>query len=855
MSKSVSKSVRLSTSMLAIALAICVARPALAEGKTYDFHIPAEGTAKALIDFSRQANVQIVFPAQILKGRSSAAISGQYDRSTVLKMLLDGTGLEVATESDVLITLRTASPEKVGSAENLDRDTVVVVTGTHIRGGNPTSPVQTISRKDIDRTGYSQIGDLMRSLPSNFSGGQNPGVIAASATNVANANTSNASTVNLRGLGTDATLVLLNGHRLAADSSYQGSDISGIPLAAVKRIDVVTDGASALYGSDAVAGVVNILLRRNFSGGQLSARVGGASQGGGVEHTYTALAGVAKSDWYLLANAEVSSQSAITAAQRDATSGAPPVTTLWQPQDRKSLFLSGGRDFNQTVSLAFDGMISDRNTTLVSQTSSTSYVGFNTTYTPAYAATATLDVNLPADYKLQVIAGASGSRNRNLVSIPQYAYTSATRYKNDVQYAELDADGALLRLPSGDVKVAAGLGVRSEGFQQNLPGSSSFISATRTVSYGYGEVLAPLVIASDTRLGLHELELSLAGRAEHYSDFGSSSNPRIGFRYVPAAGVTVRGTWGKSFKAPSFSQMYTASGLYLYPATSAGYTGGLPGATMILVYGGNAELKPEKSTSWTLGADYKNLRFSNLRLSATAFHIDYTDRVVQPVANLVAALSNSIYAPFVVLMPTSADQSALLARVPKFTNYSGHPYDPSNVVAVVNNNYQNATAQAARGLDVSYRQTFQINDGVLDAFADGTWLHLEQQTIQTLPDVVLSGTIFNPADFKARGGLAWMQGGWAITGIANYIDKMSDTVATPHRLIKSWTTIDATLAYHFTDSGLARGLSATLSIANLFDRDPPRALSPSVAYQGIYYDSTNASIVGRFVSLTINKSW
>ncbi|NJC00036.1 outer membrane receptor for ferrienterochelin and colicin [Sphingomonas trueperi] len=82
---------------------------------------------------------------------------------------------------------------------------------------------------------------------------------------------------NLRGLGSDATLTLINGHRLPYDAVNQGVDISIIPLAALERIEVITDGASALYGSDAVGGVANLILRRDYDGLLTSARVGAST--------------------------------------------------------------------------------------------------------------------------------------------------------------------------------------------------------------------------------------------------------------------------------------------------------------------------------------------------------------------------------------------------------------------------------------------------------------------------------------------------------------------------------------------------------------------------------------------------
>ena len=157
-------------------------------------------------------------------------------------------------------------------------DNAIVVTGTRIRGARIIGDTISLDRETIVEAGQIDLGEAIRSLPQNFSGGQNPGI--GSGAGFANSNVNSASSANLRGLGPDATLTLLNGHRLPYDSAFAGVDISSIPLAAVDRIEVVPDGASALYGSDAVAGVVNVILRRDFEGITTSAQIGASTDGG-----------------------------------------------------------------------------------------------------------------------------------------------------------------------------------------------------------------------------------------------------------------------------------------------------------------------------------------------------------------------------------------------------------------------------------------------------------------------------------------------------------------------------------------------------------------------------------------------
>src|SRR5690606_24972550 len=124
------------------------------------------------------------------------------------------------------------------------------------------------------------------------------------------------SSVNLRGLGSDATLTLLNGRRLAYTAVKQSVDVSAIPIGAIQRIEIVPDGASAIYGSDAVAGVVNVILRRNYDGIETSARLAAATDGGDFQQDYGALAGTTWSNGGVMAAYQYGSNTAIRAEDR-----------------------------------------------------------------------------------------------------------------------------------------------------------------------------------------------------------------------------------------------------------------------------------------------------------------------------------------------------------------------------------------------------------------------------------------------------------------------------------------------------------------------------------------------------------
>ncbi|MBB6066255.1 TonB-dependent receptor plug domain-containing protein [Pseudoxanthomonas broegbernensis] len=164
----------------------------------------------------------------------------------------------------------------------------VIVTGTNIRGAEPAgNAVQVISAEQIRDSGKATIGDFLRELPANFAGGvgMSDNVQGGQDASVAGSNMTGGQGVNLRGLGALSTLVLVNGRRLAAAGQYGDFvDISNIPTNAVSHIEVLLDGASAVYGSDAVGGVVNIITKRSDDGAHTSVRVGTTTQGGGEQY-------------------------------------------------------------------------------------------------------------------------------------------------------------------------------------------------------------------------------------------------------------------------------------------------------------------------------------------------------------------------------------------------------------------------------------------------------------------------------------------------------------------------------------------------------------------------------------------
>lgn len=174
-----------------------------------------------------------------------------------------------------------AATTSTGATATANAPATVYVTGSNIKRTDKegTSPVSVVTAQDIKNTGATTVSDLMKYIPSmGTDGNQDFGSGSGFA--------KGAATASLRGLGSSSTLILLNGRRVTpapyADPNDGNSviyDLNSIPVSAIERIEVLQDGASAVYGSDAIAGVINFILKTNYEGAEISAR-GGANDDG-----------------------------------------------------------------------------------------------------------------------------------------------------------------------------------------------------------------------------------------------------------------------------------------------------------------------------------------------------------------------------------------------------------------------------------------------------------------------------------------------------------------------------------------------------------------------------------------------
>ena len=196
-------------------------------------------------------------------------------------------------------------------ATTLDR---IEVTGSRIPRADIENeqPIITITRDQIQQQGFTSVADILQNLTSAGSPAISRSMALSSGEDVGGY------FIDLRNLGNQRTLVLVNGKRLGVSTSGS-QDLGQIPLSAIERIDVLKDGASSIYGSDAIAGVVNVITRRNFEGAEANAYVGTYDQGDGFKQSYDFTLGAQSDRGSLTVSAEYSKEDPVFAGDREIT--------------------------------------------------------------------------------------------------------------------------------------------------------------------------------------------------------------------------------------------------------------------------------------------------------------------------------------------------------------------------------------------------------------------------------------------------------------------------------------------------------------------------------------------------------
>jgi len=566
----------------------------------------------------------------------------------------------------------TAPAQAPAAAAPSTLDTVIV-TGTRVSDrtvAESQSPIDIITGEALAATGTPELAAaLARALPSlNF---PRPALSDG---------TSAVRPVQLRGLSPDQVLVLVNGKRHHTSSLLningtigRGSaavDLNTIPIAAISRVEVLRDGASAQYGSDAIAGVVNIVLKGAEPGGSLEVGYGQYSAGDGKNYQLSGDTGIALGGdrgWLHVAG-QLNQQDLTDRARPYA--GAPSAS---QPAVGQKAFVIGDPDVDaQAVALNSEYQLTDSITAyghaLASNRDITGAAFFRA---PGNTAQNIASI-YPSGFLPQI---QSYSKDRSLVAglrgtlgewkwdaSYNYGYNRLDFHTRDTLNVSLGAnsptsfyDGALettqnianIDVSRGfdwglayPVNVAFGAEYRNEKWNQSPGEPGSYFQSGQLAggAQGFGGY-APSVsgrysrdsyaLYADIEADLTDkFSAGLAGRYEDYDDFGSETSGKLSGRYAFTDKVALRGTVATGFRAPSLPQQY-------FQTTSTTFLAGDPNPYEIRTFPadsavaralGAEPLDPETSTSYSLGLVLQPL--DALYLTIDAYQVDVDDRIV-----------------------------------------------------------------------------------------------------------------------------------------------------------------------------------------------------------------------------------
>ncbi|TCM15341.1 iron complex outermembrane receptor protein [Novosphingobium sp. PhB165] len=406
--------------------------------------------------------------------------------------------------------------------------------------------------------------------------------------------------------------------------------------------------------------------------------------------------------------------------------------------------------------------------------------------------------------------------------------------KNEMVNTRLVLDGSLFSLPGGDVKVAVGGEYSYEKYESRINGTVSaaavddlpFNSASRRIAALFGEVQVPVIGEGNRTGGFYSLSLSASGRYDHYSDFGGTFNPKFGATYEPFDGLKIRGSWGKSFQAPSLADGADAAPptifafpliLFANPAVAP-----LPGQAQIFLGGGGTDLKPQKATTWSIGMDIAPPSVPGLALTLNYYNIRFKNLIdIPPVFN--PSVFYSLFTSNYVMNPTIAQVNALASQVPGgLAQVSPYTVVPGQVYSIADGRRTNLAAVNTDGLDVSLSYDHQTGFGSVYTQINGNYvLDRKEQSVSDAPFVntvkaqtrfILSSTL--GATFgNLRAQATWRHlGGWDVAPLASNLNQSR---------IKDFDTINLFAQYDFKGTGVMKDLSLTFNVDNLFDKDPP----------------------------------
>ncbi len=862
-----------------------------------------------------------------------------------------------------MLTLQAAQAQQSAEPARLER---VEITGSSIKriDAETALPVQILKREDIIKSGATTATELLTKISANTAAVTD----GVSFTDVGAQRGFNGA--NLRGIGTSSTLVLLNGRRIAnyaLPGSNSGVDLNAIPVSALDRVEVLKDGASAIYGADAIGGVINFITRRDYTGLDFAASTYITQHGGAGKSTATLSGGIGNitTDRYnLMATLDIQDLKPLRSKQRefartafrpdegvDFTSSNTFPANIDGPNGRVNptapacnppfTLPSGGSnkycfyDYQQDTEIypeakkigitargefaltpdhtLFAEMLIANNETTYRISPGTARLTY-----PSAGKYYPTGLGLSGNLRIRWRTEAGGNRTNQVSSDNQrlvfgakgllggWDYDAAVSHSvnhvvdNYVQgyfsdsllrtvfatgdinpFGASDAAGTALlqsakisdkardstgkttsidgklskeifNLPAGAVSLAVGGEARREqmDFQPSAlfasegifnEGTATALKGTRNVKAAFAEVNIPV---------LKNLEAQLAARHDRYSDFGGTTNPKVGMRWQPVKQVIVRGSYGQGFRAPTLPDLYDAqrtgqtSGLYLdtkrcvngVPAPGADATDCIKDQ-FATVTGGNPKLKPEKSKQLSLGVAVEPV--TGVTMTADYWKIRKTD-VIGNIGEGTVFDNLGRYDPqFVTRGPAD----------PLFPNTPGRI---TSITLLSDNLGKLNTSGIDVGVDWRGAPTAYGRFGVS---AQGTYvMSYEKQAEPTGSPINNVGVYVNDQAvqrWRHTISFNWDQGPFGATLSQTFLLGYTDqnlNLAGEQRRVGNYELWDLSGSYRPTQA-----LTLRAAMRNLFDRNPPFS-NQAFSYLATY-DASYADPRGRALSLSLSYAF
>ncbi|MDF2178578.1 TonB-dependent receptor [Aliiglaciecola sp. CAU 1673] len=809
------------------------------------------------------------------------------------------------------------------SAQKTER---IQVTGSRIKRADleGPSPITMITREDIDSLGFENLQQILERLPVAGAG------TFSTRNNSQDSTANGGAAVSLRGFGADATLVLVNGRRVAISAFAESIvnsfvDINSIPVAAIERIDILKDGASAIYGSDAVAGVVNIVLRKDYVGTEVTAGYGQTTGPDYDENTFSAVWGTGNEDsnatliFDYFKNASIdnselgrfgtANQSPYGGMDFRSSRGYPgyfyvngvktidpacppenatasgsclydygPHSIAIPAAERIGAILQMNKRFSNDIEL-FTEIAVQHNTseaggaaTPLDEDAGLTAPGSHPNnpfgqdveigrYRPVDAGNRRWDIESDS---LRVVAGLRGSidtwdwevsgqkgRSRSMqtgdrsqgwvrtdflqqeidagrynpfggVTNPQSVIDAITtslvrRGESHLTSFDAHASGDLFEFDGRTIALAVGYEYREEDvsdipddqFQRGLIFGTESVSAqaARDQWAVYAELSIPL---HDT------FELQVAGRHDDYSDFGSTTNPKIAMRWTPTEDISVRASWSEGFRAPSLAQIglgpsqesqFFVDNYFcdLNPSVTDKAACRTESLDYTIVFAGNPDLKPEESETWNVGVIWAFAE--NADVGFDVWSITQDNKIDER--------------PFGAIYDRECNnQNSTICQ--RLTPLPGDVLGP---FSQLNNSYFNVSSQEAQGIDFSAHYGWDLADfGNLGFSLEWSYLtNFEKDGRDWTGE-------YEFPEHRWVSTIDWTRGDWSATAAFSYVGEFEDTPdidfdgtldfdQNNSRMVDSQLLLDLQVAYMY-----GQQWKFMLGMNNALDEDPPFAI-------------------------------